>query len=235
MACEWVPVGCRRSLVVLVCCMCLLPSRGLHADFKQPQTTCAPCLPALLSGAHLSASTTSLNMSGFLKKVKKKTKGVVDCLRPPSRQGRSSTSGSPHASGHSTPNIGTDPPPTPPPKLQSSVTAPLSSPVRSATPPHASNTAQPVALPLPPAIVTPAYARPSTPPSALATTGSVIHDILTTIRDASDMCLPLKAAVVGVLKIWDVCEVRSFAADVSHRTYSHLIAHCAAQSRIHRA
>ena len=72
-----------------------------------------------------------------------------------------------------------------------------------------------VALPVSsPAHATPAYARPSAPPSALATTGSVIHDLLTTIRDASDMCLPLKAAVVGVLKIWDVCEVRRFATGV---------------------
>ena len=28
------------------------------------------------------------------------------------------------------------------------------------------------------------------------------------------MCLPLKAAVVSVLKIWDVCEVRSLATEL---------------------
>jgi len=210
-------------------------ARGLHADLKQTQTTCAPCPPHFPGGAHLSASTTSLNMSGFLNKVKKKAKGVVDSLRPSSRQGRSSTSASPHASGHSTPNIGTDPPTTQPLQSQSTTTAPLSSSVRSVTQPHAPNSAQPVALPSPPAHATPTYARLSAPPSALATTGSVIHDLLTTIRDASDMCLPLKAAVVGVLKIWDVCEVGSFAADVLHQIHSHLIAHRTAQSRIYRA
>jgi len=31
------------------------------------------------------------------------------------------------------------------------------------------------------------------------------------------MCLPLKAAVVGVLKIWDVCEVRSFVTNLVSR------------------
>jgi len=156
-------------------------------------------------------------MSGFLKKVKKKAKGVVDSLRPPSRQGRSSTSASPHASGHSTPNIGTSPAQTQPLQPQPSTTVPLSSPVQSGslTPTPGPDTVQPATLPLSPAIVTPVYARPSTPPSALATTGSVIHDLLTTIRDASDMCLPLKAAVVGVLKIWDVCEVRCFVANLA--------------------
>ena len=82
---------------------------------------------------------------------------------------------------------------------------------------------QQVTSPSSPAIVAPVYARPSTPPSALATTGSVIHELLTTIRDAADMCLPLKAAVVGVLKIWDVCEVRSFATGVSHPTHTHTL------------
>jgi len=176
-------------------------------------------------------------MSGFLKKVKKNAKGVVDSLRPPSRQGRSSTSGSPHASGHSTPNISTDLPPTPPLQPQPSATVVLSSPVQSgsSTPTPGPDTVEPATLPLPPAIVTPVYARPSTPPSAIATTGSVIHELLTTIRDASDMCLPLKAAVVGVLKIWDVCEVRRLRVGVVRQTHCNIIAHRATQSRVYRA
>ena len=168
-------------------------------------------------------------MSGFLKTVKKKTKIVVDGLRPPSRQGRSPLP-VPFVSGQSTPSVSANPPPTLPIQPQPSATAPLSSPAQSgsSTPTPIPDIVQPVTSSSSPAIVTPAYVRPSTPPSALATTGSVIHDLLTTIRDASDMCLPLKAAVVGVLKIWDVCEVRSSATVLAHLTHSNPVAHRAA-------
>ena len=157
-------------------------------------------------GAQLSPLITSLNMSGLFKRAKKTAKGVIDNLRPSSRQGRS-PSPLPHTSGQSTPNAGINLPPTPPLQPQPSATALLSTPVQSGA----------LVLPLGIDIVgsatlsshaTPAYVRPSAPPSALATTGSVIHDLLTTLRDASDMCLPLKAAVVGVLKIWDVLRRR---------------------------
>jgi len=166
-------------------------------------------------------------MSGFFKRAKKKAKGVVDNLRPPSRQGRS-PSPVPHA-GQSTPNAGTNPPPTSPLQPQASAAVLLSSTVQrgSSTPPPG-----PAQLAL---HITPTYARPSVPPSALSTTGSVIHELFTTIRDASDMCLPLKAAVVGVLKIWDVCEVRSLAIGVVQPTHWHFIANRGAQPRIHQA
>jgi len=58
--------------------------------------------------------------------------------------------------------------------------------------------------PIPPAL---AYANPPKQSSALGTTGSVIHELLATARDGADLCLPLKAALVGVVKIWDICEV----------------------------
>jgi len=51
-----------------------------------------------------------------------------------------------------------------------------------------------------------AYADPSAPPTALATTGSAIYELLAVTRDGSDMFLPLKAALTGVVKIWDICE-----------------------------
>jgi len=51
------------------------------------------------------------------------------------------------------------------------------------------------------------YADPQPPQSAGATAGSVIHELLAAARDGSDLCLPLKAALTGVVKIWDVCEV----------------------------
>jgi len=53
-----------------------------------------------------------------------------------------------------------------------------------------------------------AYATPPNPPSALAMTGSVAYELLKTVQEASDMFLPLKASIVLVLKVWDVCEVR---------------------------
>ena len=52
-----------------------------------------------------------------------------------------------------------------------------------------------------------AYADSPTPPAAITTAGSVIYELLAAARDGSDMCLPLKAALVGIIKIWDVCEV----------------------------
>ena len=35
----------------------------------------------------------------------------------------------------------------------------------------------------------------------------MIHELLATARDGADLCLPLKAALVGVVQIWDICEV----------------------------
>jgi len=55
---------------------------------------------------------------------------------------------------------------------------------------------------------TPDYARP--PPSAtvLATTGSAVKVLLVAARDGSDLFLPLKAALVGIVALWDVFDVR---------------------------
>jgi len=52
-----------------------------------------------------------------------------------------------------------------------------------------------------------AYATPQAPQTAIGTAGSIIHELLAAARDGSDLCLPLKAALTGVVKIWDVCEV----------------------------
>jgi len=35
----------------------------------------------------------------------------------------------------------------------------------------------------------------------------VVYDVLSAARDASDLLLPLKAALTGVIKVWDVLEV----------------------------
>jgi len=149
-------------------------------------------------------------MKKFFKRTKKKAKEVVDSLRPSSRQGRSESPAS-HASAQSTPNINTEAPPTPPLQLQPGATALLSSPVQSgtSTPLLGLDKEKPATVSSSPADATTAHAPPSAPTSAPTAVVSEIHHLLTAIRDASDMCLPLKAAVVSMLKIWDVCEVSS--------------------------
>ena len=52
------------------------------------------------------------------------------------------------------------------------------------------------------------YVKPPLAHSPLSTTGSVIHEVLDTLRNGSDLFLPLKSALVLVVKIWDVFEVR---------------------------
>jgi len=65
----------------------------------------------------------------------------------------------------------------------------------------------PTSIPPAPSADRHAYANPQASQSAGATAGSVIHELLAAARDGSDLCLPLKAALTGVVKIWDVCEV----------------------------
>lgn len=50
------------------------------------------------------------------------------------------------------------------------------------------------------------YADPNESPTTVSTTGSVVKEFLEAARDGSDIFLPLKAALVGVVKIWDICE-----------------------------
>ena len=50
------------------------------------------------------------------------------------------------------------------------------------------------------------YAEPSAPQTGLQTMGSVVHEFLAAARDGSDLCLPLKAALVGAVKIFEICE-----------------------------
>ena len=79
---------------------------------------------------------------------------------------------------------------------------------RSVSRTHSHSPAPPPTPPDPPPIPSAlTYASPPKLSSALGTTGSVIHELLATARDGADLCLPLKAALVGVVKIWDICEV----------------------------
>jgi len=50
------------------------------------------------------------------------------------------------------------------------------------------------------------YAEPSAPQTGLQTTGSLVHEFLAAARDGADLCLPLKAALVGAVKIFEICE-----------------------------
>jgi len=51
-----------------------------------------------------------------------------------------------------------------------------------------------------------AYADPEAPPTVAVTASSVVHEFLAAARDGSDQCLPLKAALVGAVKILEICE-----------------------------
>jgi len=74
--------------------------------------------------------------------------------------------------------------------------------------PSSTSPAPPAADPVPaaPSSNRHTYADPSAPPTAVATTASAIYELLAVTRDGSDMFLPLKAALTGVVKIWDICE-----------------------------
>ena len=50
-----------------------------------------------------------------------------------------------------------------------------------------------------------------TPPTTMNTAMSVFKESLVTLKDASDMFLPLKTALVGFLAVWDVYDVRSIS------------------------
>ena len=52
------------------------------------------------------------------------------------------------------------------------------------------------------------YAEPRAPQTAISTTISIVHEFLAAARDGADLCLPLKAALVGAVKIFEICEVR---------------------------
>jgi len=54
----------------------------------------------------------------------------------------------------------------------------------------------------------PLYIRSPPPPRRLDTALSIVKECLSAVKEASDMFLPLKAALVGFVKVWEVYEVR---------------------------
>ena len=52
------------------------------------------------------------------------------------------------------------------------------------------------------------YADPKAPQTVVGTAGSVVTEFLAAARDGADLCLPLKAALVGAVKIIEICQAR---------------------------
>ena len=150
------------------------------------------------------------------RKGKEKVGRAVDRLRPPS-QGSRATSPAPSQQSVQQPTSTPEGPP-----LASSVTAAAAMAQSStisisiAIPPSqlseatATDAASPP-LEIPPPDI-PKYARPPSPPTILATTSSAVKGLLAAARDGSDLFLPLKAALVGVVALWDIFDVHHFFA-----------------------
>ena len=155
------------------------------------------------------------------RKGKEKVGRAVDRLRPPSRGSRA-TSPAPSQQSvqqtNSTSEI---------PRLASPVTAAAAMAQSStmsisiAIPPSQFSEAtatDAASLPSespPPAV--PNYARPPSPPTIMATTGSAVKGLLVAARDGSDLFLPLKAALVGIVALWDIFDVHhAIAAPLVH-------------------
>jgi len=145
------------------------------------------------------------NLFGKAKqKVKKKVEQAADLLRPSPREGRATSPAPSQPSSHPT-------------RLASPALTAGAGPAHSSIAPksvaiESSQLADPVAASVPslspestPEV--PAYARPPSPPTVLATTGSAVKGLLAAARDGSDLFLPLKAALVGVVALWDLFDV----------------------------
>jgi len=78
------------------------------------------------------------------------------------------------------------------------------SPTKATTP----ATTPPASVGLEPTVV-PDYLQPPEASSPLHTAGAIVKEFAATLRDTSDMCLPLKAALVPLVKAWDVYDVRA--------------------------
>ena len=50
------------------------------------------------------------------------------------------------------------------------------------------------------------YADPKAPQTVAGTAGSIVTEFLAAARDGADLCLPLKAALVGAVKIIEICQ-----------------------------
>jgi len=177
--------------------------------------SCDPCplvsdtARRILSYQQHLLSTMSAFMDKAQQKVKKKVDRAMDRFRPSPRESRAaSPSQQTEHSGTSAPAAGS----------QSSIhmafsdiTQPLIVPTSVATP--SSQLPSPAAANASSSSLqsdytaTPAYSRPTSPTKILTITGSAVKVLLAAARDGSDLFLPLKAALVSVLAIWDIVDV----------------------------
>jgi len=141
------------------------------------------------------------------KTIKKKAGDMLDRLRPPSRQSRS-TSPDPSAQDVPPANIEIELNPssdiavviqTPiPPTQVSNASLHPAGPATTVSQPSADSAAPTSAI---------AHEEAPSAPTILATTGLAVKGLLVAARDGSDLFLPLKAALVGVVALWDICDV----------------------------
>ena len=166
-------------------------------------------------------------MSRLLDKAKKKVKKagqVMDRLRSPSHEGKPGSGfATSHQSGQS---IGYSLEPSPP-QLVSTVPEPSAAALPNialVSPSVASSSSagpivtaaggsSPALAPMPPLI--PIYAQVPSLPNSLETTGSAVRGLLAAVRDGSDLILPLKAALVGIVALWNLWDVRCEIAVLS--------------------
>jgi len=190
---------------------------GFEAATKQ-RPTCVPCAPRV---SHYTSRTIHRQfllfaMSKLFGKVKQKVKKnvgqAVDLLRASPRESRAASPAPPQQSAD--PNSLTPGGEQQPTTLTATVAlaqsslAPMSIAIESS---QLANPAAPI-IPSPSPqstlVAVPVYARPPSPPTVLATTGSAVKGLLAAARDGSDLFLPLKAALVGVVALWDLFDVR---------------------------
>jgi len=142
-------------------------------------------------------------------RIKKKAGQAVDLLQPPSRQSRFvSPASSQQIEQMTGPNFGAESQPSADNATASMIQLATASTSGVVAPSQVGEPA--VTEPAPPPAI-PEYAEAPSPPTVLATTGAAVKGLLAAARDGSDLFLPLKAALVGVVALWDIF-------DASHPT-----------------
>ena len=146
------------------------------------------------------------------KRLKKKAGKSMDLLQPPSRQGGSAPP-APLQQPEDPISLAAEAESLPP-ELTAIAAGTQLATMCVPVPTDSSQRAESAATePAPPPAddVTPtisAYANAPSPPTVLATTSSAVKGLLAAARDGSDLFLPLKAALVGVVALWDMFDVR---------------------------
>jgi len=177
--------------------------------------TCVPCPRVSPDRARVTYRQplilTMSNLFGKAKqKFKKRTGRAADLLQPSPQESRAASPASSQQIAHPTSHAPREDQQkttlTTTAALAQSSNAPISATIKPLQP---SNLATPSAPSPPPGLTltVPAYARPPSPPTILATTGSAVKGLLAAARDGSDLFLPLKAALVGVIALWDIFDV----------------------------